>query len=208
MKVSRTSVHRLTIEKNCGCKATREYEDLRYTKPLGEGAFLACEKHEKQKALIEFIGETMIELLDKEAETAGKAPVVAARAEVTTSMSGTSTDGGAVTSLGIDPNTIKTRVPVDPLKQHTARFDRPDMRRPQNTSPTGSLNVAGHEDLTDEEMQEAGITMNGSIDDVPEDPNTSAKVAEDLGDLESILDDDDVRSSGVSQRLINHQAAD
>ena len=51
MKVTKTSVHRLTIEKGCGCKATREYEDVRYTKPINDAEFFACEKHDKSKVV-------------------------------------------------------------------------------------------------------------------------------------------------------------
>jgi hypothetical protein len=70
MKVTKTSVHRLTIEKGCGCKATREYEDVRYTKPINEAEFLACDKHDKSKVVAEVIGEMLIESLEQAAETA------------------------------------------------------------------------------------------------------------------------------------------
>ena len=61
MKVTKTSVHRLTIEKTCGCQATREYQDVRYAKPLAEGVFTPCEKHEKNKLVSEFAGEMLLE---------------------------------------------------------------------------------------------------------------------------------------------------
>jgi hypothetical protein len=111
MKVTKTSVHRLTIEKTCGCQATREYEDVRYTKPTGEGVFTACMKHNKG-AVAEFAGEMLLEALDKEAESAGKAPVAAAHTETVTSLSGTS--GGSVTSMGA-PN-VKPREKRNPLE--------------------------------------------------------------------------------------------
>lgn len=202
MKVTKTSIHRLTIEKTCGCQATREYEDARYTKPLGEGAFVPCPKHNKG-AIAEFAGEMLIEALDKEAETAGKTAAVVTRGETPTALSGTT--GGSVTSMGTV--NVKPREKVDPLKPRTARFDRPDMHHPQNTN-FGNLNVAQHDDISEEELEAEGITMNGSIDDVPEDPRATAALNSDLHQLEDMLDDDDVREGGVSQTLINRQAVD
>jgi hypothetical protein len=201
MKVSKTSVHRLTIEKTCGCQATREYEDTRYTKPLAEGVFIACLKHNKG-AIAEFAGEMLIEALDKEALEAGKT-VVATRAETQTSLSGTT--GGSVTSMGTV--NVKPREKVDPLKPRTARFERPDLRHPQNTN-FGNLNVAQHDDISEEELEAEGITMNGSIDDVPEDPKATAALNSDLDQIEDLLDGDDIREGGVSQTLINRQAVD
>jgi hypothetical protein len=50
--------------------------------------------------------------------------------------------------------------------------------------------------------------MNGSIDDVPEDPKATAALTRDLSQIEDMLDDDDIREGGVSQTLINRQAVD
>jgi hypothetical protein len=204
MKVTRTSVHRLTIEKTCGCQATREYEDIRYTKPTGDGVFTACVKHNKG-AVAEFAGEMLIEALDKEAETAGKTAVGVPRGEVPTGLAGTT--GGSVTSLGA-PVIPKTREKQDPLKARTAHFDRPDMHKPSNTNLTGNLNVAEHDDISPEELEAEGITMDGSIDGVAEDPNVDAAMHRDMSKIDEILDEDDMRTSGVSQTLINRQAVD
>lgn len=201
MKVTKTSVHRLTIEKTCGCQATREYEDVRYTKPISSGVFTACEKHEKNKMIAEFAGEMLIEALDKEAESAGKSPVVAHR-EAATSLSGTS--GESVVSMGA-PNMPKTREKRDPLAPKQAKFDRPDARRPGNTQYE---TVAEQEDLSPEELEAEGITMNGSIDDVPEDHNATAAMQRSLDQLGDILDEDDVKTGGVSKTLIDRFAAD
>jgi len=204
MKVTKTSVHRLTIEKTCGCHATREYEDVRYTKPIGDGVFTPCEKHEKNKMIAEFAGEMLLEALDKEAETAGKTNHVTPRAEVPTGLSGTT--GESVTSMGA-PVLPKTREKRDPLAPRTASFDRPNLRQPQNTNFT-NLNVAQQEDISEEELEAEGITMDGNlIDEVAEDPRATAALR-DLGELEGILDEDDVRTGGVSQTLINKQAVD
>ena len=200
MKVTKTSVHRLTIEKSCGCQATREYEDVRYTKPIGEGVFTACQKHAKG-VIAEFAGEMLIEALDKEAETAGKTAVVL-RESVPTSLSGTT--GESVQSMGA-PVIPKTREKRDPLAPRTASFDRPDMRHPQN--PFGNLNTAG-QDLTDEEIEQAGITMTGDIDGVPQDPSVDAALGAGLSQLEEVFDDEDARAGGVDRTLVNKQAVD
>src|SRR5277367_2739314 len=162
MEVTKTSVHRLTIKKTCGCTATREFEDIRYAKPIAEGVFTACEKHEKNKLVSEFAGEMLLEALDKEAESAGKAPTASTHRETATALSGTS--GESVTSMGA-PNMPKTRDKRNPLEPKTARFERPDARRPSNTA-YGNLNVADQEDISPEELDGEGITITGNIDEV------------------------------------------
>jgi hypothetical protein len=213
MKVTKTSVHRLTIEKNCGCKATREYEDVRYTKPIAEAGFTACEKHEKNKQFAEFAGEMLIEALDKEAESAGKNPFVATARPVVQGDSGGvvathSEEGGSTQAMGMAmPPKIRQK-PVDPLTPKQAHFDRPNMRLPQNTNPTGSLNVALPEQFSPEELEAEGITMDGSIEGVNEDPDVDSQMKRDLAKIEEILDDDDAKTGGVSSALVNRQAVD
>lgn len=202
MKVTRTSVHRLTVEKGCGCAATREFAEARYTKPLGEGVFTACEKHEKNKALAEFAGEMLLEALEKEAEIAGK--TVSVSRESATAIAGTT--GESVTSLGA-PLVPKSREKRDPLTVRAARFERPDLHKPSNLPLTGHLNVA-HEDISPEELEAEGITMDGSIDGVPEDPRVDAQLHHDMSRIDEVLDEDDMKAGGVSQTLINRQAAD
>jgi hypothetical protein len=210
MKVTKTSIHRLTIEKTCGCKATREYEDTRYTKPIAESQFLACPKHNKG-AVAEFAGEMLVEALDKEAETAGKNTFVPAQRQVAEGDQGgvvaTSEAGGSTQAMGmVMPPKIREK--QDPLKPRTASFNRPNSRLPQNTSPTGNLNIAAHEDISPEELEAEGITMDGSIEGVPEDPDVDNALSRDLSRIDEILDDDDSKLGGVSQTLVNRQAAD
>lgn len=199
MKITKTSIHRLTVEKTCGCQATREYGDARYSAPIAEGVFTPCEKHEKNKLVAEFAGEVMLEALDKEAEASGKAP--ASREPVPTALSGTT--GESVQSMGAP----KVRDKVDPLKPHTARVARPDARRPQNTA-YGNLSVAGADGLSDEEIDEAGITITGDIDGVPQDPRVDAALSTGFEVLEEAFDEEDIRTGGVSKKLINSQAVD
>jgi hypothetical protein len=193
MKVTKNSIHRLTIEKDCGCKATREYEDVRYTKPLADGSFSPCNKHSKG-VIAEFAGEMLIEALNKEAETAGKTTFV--QQETPVGLSGTT--GASVTSMG-GP---KVRKPQDPLAQKT--LVRP---APSGHQPTGNLNIAMPAgELSPEELEEAGITMTGDIDGVPADPRIDRVIEEAIegegGVLSTLLDAQDAKDQGVPLSLL------
>lgn len=203
MKVTKSSVHRLSVEKACGCKATREYEDVRYAKPLADAVFQACEKHDKNKAFAEFAGEMLIESLEKEAETAGKTTFVSSGRQVepgdTGGLVATAEAGGSVQAMGV--NMPKRREPRDPLEQKNARMAVPQgPARPSHTDPTGHLNIA--QPLTDEELAEAGITMTGDIDGVPADPNVDADVEESLDAMSGYLDAQDAKEQGVPLALL------
>jgi len=81
----------------------------------------------------------------------------------------------------------KIREKRDPLAPKTASFERPNLRHPQNTN----LNVARPEQVSDEELANAGIDITGDISDVPVDPNIEARIAADIAQLESVLDSDE-----------------
>lgn len=203
MKVTKSSVHRLSIEKACGCKATREYEDVRYTKPLSEAEFAACEKHDKNKAFAEFAGEMLIESLEKEAETAGKNTFASGRQVEqgdTGGLVATAEAGGSVQAMGV--NMPKRREPRDPLESKTSRMAVPQggQPRPSNTDPTGHLNMA--QPLTDEELAEAGITMTGDIDGVAADPDVDAELEHGLEVMGDYLDAQDAKEQGVPLSLL------
>ena len=87
------------------------------------------------------------------------------------------------------------------------RSEGPDARRPQNTQ-YGNLNIAQHDDLTDEELAEQGITMTGDIDGVDADPRVDAALNTGLSELEDVFDDEDAKAGGVSQKLVERQAVD
>jgi hypothetical protein len=57
-------------------------------------------------------------------------------------------------------------------------------------------------DLTDEEMAEAGITMDGSIDSVAADPSVDKQVKKELASIENILDAQDAKEAGVPLALL------
>jgi hypothetical protein len=190
MKVTKTSVHRLTIEKTCGCAATREYEDLRYAKPIADGKFVPCDKHEKNKLLAEFAGEMLLEMLDKEAAEAGKAVFAPAQRQVAEGDNGGVQAPGAesVQAMGMTMPKMRER-PADPLAIKTRTRPTPTGPRPQNTALTGSLNAA--QPLTDEEIEEEGITITGSIEDVEADPRIDTLVQESLNNESGLLDSDE-----------------
>jgi hypothetical protein len=205
MKLTKSSVHRLQLNKDCGCRAIKEFEDARYTKALGEGTVVLCEKHNaKAKDTKEILSEMLLETLDLQAEAAGKTAVVQ-REFAPTSLSGVT--GEQITSMGA-PAVPKTREKCDPLAVRTVAFERPDMHRPRNTSPTGNLNLAQHEDISDEELQEQGITITGDIDSVPPDPRVDAALGDGLKELENVFDDEDAKAGGVDRKLVNIQAVD
>src|SRR5271163_3672022 len=119
MKVTKNSVHRLTIEKGCGCKATREYEDVRYTKSLNEAEFIACEKHDKSKVVAEVIGEMLIESLEQAAETAKTTRSLPTGRNVAEGDNGgiqaTTEAGGSTQAMGmVMPKIREKRDPLTP----------------------------------------------------------------------------------------------
>lgn len=205
MKVTKTNIHRLTIEKACGCQATREYEDPRYSKPMAEGKFIACTKHNKG-AIAEFAGEMLVEALDKEAETAGKQHYSPMREQIEEGdTGGVTAQGESVQRMGVDNlpkrNTdgspLQRRVKKDPTTITQLSVDRSDQRLPQRTSSAdlAALQVADV-DAGD------GITMTGDIDTVAEDPRLSGVVAEGLGEIEDALDEMDMKDSGVPRSAL------
>jgi hypothetical protein len=209
MKLHKTTIHRLVLEKGCGCSAVREYEDQRYTKPLAEGKFTPCDKHKTQKAIVEFAGEMLLESLDKEAESAGKSlPSNAFRPVVEGDTGGVSAQGESVQTMGIanlpkrnTDGSPMQRQKRDPLQITKVLVDRPDQIR-HKASDTGNLNIAA----ADEEVGD-GITISGDIDTVAEDPRLSGVVADGLGEIEDALDELDMKDAGVPRNVLN-QATD
>jgi hypothetical protein len=208
MKVTKTNVFRLTIEKACGCQATREYEDGRYTKPLVDGKFTPCDKHGRG-AIAEFAGEMLVEALDKEAETAGKQHFSPMREIEEGDTGGVSASGESVQRLGVsnlpkrntDGSPLQRRAKRDPLSITSVSIDRSDQKLPQHSPvDTGALQVASI-DTGD------GITMTGDIDTVPEDPRLTGIMADELGGLEDALDEFDMKDAGVPRSVLN-QAKD
>lgn len=200
MKVTKTNIHRLTIEKTCGCQATREYEDPRYSKPLAEGKFVACAKHNKG-VIAEFAGEMLIEALDKEAETAGKQYFSPHRQVEEGDTAGVTAQGESVQAMGVSglPKRNNVEIPGrkrDPLAITKVSVDRGETRTSRTASDTGALQLADV-DAGD------GITMTGDIDTVEEDPRLTGLMAEGLGEIEDALDEMDMKDAGVPRSVLN-----
>jgi hypothetical protein len=68
MKVEFQEIHRLSISKSCGCKASREFNDEAYKEPLSETTFVPCAKHKEHQA-VDILEEMMIEVLNEKAES-------------------------------------------------------------------------------------------------------------------------------------------
>ena len=106
MKVEKVTVHRLTVERDCSCKATREYSDAQYKNPIADGVYEPCKKHKAKADLAEMMGMIMLEDLEREAQvqaappTPQYAPLRVPNATPTT-LDGTTSDGGEVTSVPI-----------------------------------------------------------------------------------------------------------
>jgi hypothetical protein len=203
MKVIKTSIHRLTIEKDCGCKATREYEDQLYKKPIAEGKFIGCEKHSRG-AVAEFAGEMLIESLNKEAEAA-KLTYAPLRQEVEEGDSGGVTaTGESVQRLGVTglpERKVGTNPPRhrDPLAITKVSVDRPAPKT------AAAIAAAGYDPLPQSEIikTQEGIEVSTEIGvEAPEDPNLSNFVEDTLGRLD-FLDQDDAKAQGVAQRFMN-----
>ena len=73
MKITKSIVHRLSVEMSCGCSIMREYGDSIYKEPVGLHKSFPCEAHASDPSLSVLIF-IMTELLDKEAEEAKEAP--------------------------------------------------------------------------------------------------------------------------------------
>lgn len=132
MKVTKTAIHRLSVDMSCGCKMYAEFEDAQCKKPIGpapEGSepdvdkiFKACSKHEKDSSLsmLEFI---IGERLDEAIDTAQKAPAQPAHsyaAPAPVDVQSSLLSGETVQSVAAVRPEIKQRVrPEDPTKVKT-----------------------------------------------------------------------------------------
>ena len=195
MKVTKTTIYRLSVEKSCGCKAAREYEDARYTKPVPVdpgSVFEPCVKHGKG-AIAEFAGEMLVEALDKEAETAGKATYAPLQRPVEPGDSaGVTAVAESAQAMGVT-NLPSNRPKRDPTTITHVSVDRPSATR---KAAAGAIAPSVPAD-------EAGIEISTEIGvEAPEDPNLSVYMEDALGGLGGVLDTDDARLQGVPQKYL------
>ena len=205
LKITKTSVHRFGIERECGCKAVREFEDARYQKSLNDGQTFLCEKHEsKSPDAQEMAREFLIDTLSMRAEMEGKQYAPMHRDVEPGDSAGVVAVGESVQAMGAtnlpkrNPDTLRTRPKRDPLSVTHVSVDRTDQRLPQRTAAD---TVTADVDAGD------GISITGDIETVPEDPNLSGAVVDGLGDIEDALDEADMKDAGVPRSALN-QARD
>lgn len=71
MKVTKRTVWKLEIKRDCGCKVSGEYFDELYTCRVGESVFTPCSQHEEHKELL--LG-FMLEILEQEIKNSHRIP--------------------------------------------------------------------------------------------------------------------------------------
>jgi hypothetical protein len=127
MKVTKTSIYKLTVQKDCGCLVCREFTDESLTTVYSGIAFYACgNASHAPEAAGDIIRETLGEVLDTEAkaeEAKIKARTQAAQAEVRTQRIAARTGGTPGPALATPPE--GGTVDVTPLPNRPNRPHRP-----------------------------------------------------------------------------------
>jgi len=211
MKVEKTNVHRLSVERECGCKATREFKDAAYKEAIDKATFDPCKKHKVKGDVADMMQMIMVEDVDREASTqsaAAERPAYAPMRAQPTSLDGSA--GETVTSTPINRRPVRAAAAPagggapppqagprrDPTQVRTVNRDHssndPRSRMAGRAPVTGVAvtNPAGTRprrsntvQVGEVELATPGIDLD--LDGVPEDPRVTA-LAEDalLPDLE------------------------
>ena len=209
MKTKKTNVFRLELEKdNCTCRIAREYSDPRYTTPISEPVFTACEKHAANEMIAEFAQEMMVEALANEAANAGKTYVPPNFRQVDEEGGGgivaTGESQEVITGINLPkrPQQQNNGPRRDPLSITQVQVDRPQrstMKTAASGGDFGNLAVAQSEVVKD---VETGVEISTDIGvEVPEDPNLSAYLDDTMGGLGDMLDQDDAKIQGTTKYL-------
>jgi len=207
MKVEKTHVHRLSVERECGCRAVREFKDNQYKDAIAEAIYSPCKKHKAKPELQDMMAMIMIEDVNREAENQSVSVVHHAIPNaVPTSLDGSA--GETVTSMPI--NRPRPRVAISPVAGGVAPLPANGPRRDPNqvrtltrdhnvgrraavtgrtpvTGVTVSNPAAGRRPNTvqvgEVELETPGLDID--MDGVPEDPRIT-RLTEDalLPDLE------------------------
>jgi hypothetical protein len=101
MKVEKTNVHRLSVERECGCRAVREFSDPQYKDAIAEAVYSPCKKHKANKDLADMMTMIMVEDVNREAETQSAVPVHLHPIPVATTTTLDGSSGETVTSIPI-----------------------------------------------------------------------------------------------------------
>jgi|SRR5579863_851441 len=202
MKVEKTNVHRLSVERECGCTAVREFKDPQYKDAIAEAEFEPCKKHKAKPDLAEMMKMIMTEDVNREAENNAKPTYAPMRTPtaVPTSLDGSA--GETVTSTPIVRRPGPPRVAVapagggvpapqagprrDPTQVRTVNRDHsgagvgPRGRIAGKAPVTGVTvqNPAGRRPQTvqvgEVELSTPGMDLDLDMDGVPEDPRVTA----------------------------------
>jgi hypothetical protein len=211
MKVEKTNVHRLSVERECGCRAVREFRDQQYKDAIAEAIYSPCKKHKANKDLTDMMGMIMVEDVNREAESQAAVPTHLHPIPVATKTTLDGSSGETVTSIPIARRPARVHVapaggggggaPVsqngprrDPTQVRTINRDHNVGRRAAVTGRTPVTGVtvtnpAGPRRPNTVTVGEVELETPGmdilDMDGVPEDPRVT-RLAEDalLPDLE------------------------
>jgi hypothetical protein len=73
-EITKSTIYRMTAKLGCGCAVTREYEDSRYEKGVGEVEFATCDRHSGKVEASETINGILNEYLETEAKREAAKP--------------------------------------------------------------------------------------------------------------------------------------
>jgi len=187
MKVTKTAIHRLTVEMSCGCQLYSEFRDAQCKEPFNsafEGGdapcpmrnFLPCTKHatDPSVSMLEFI---MGERLDEGIEDAQKAPVAPVHLHAVPGIE--EGDTGGVVAVGGNVQSV-------------AKVNKPVAVRPRPQSPPGikTIQRTGAELAkvgaapTHSQQDNTGIDMQ-MMDEAKEDTNITPHIFEALDFLDT-----------------------
>jgi hypothetical protein len=110
MKVEKTVVYRVTVERECGCTAVKEFKDPQYKEAITEAGYEPCKKHKANKDLVDMMGMILKEDVQREAESSARPAYAPMRpvAGQPTSLDGST--GESVTSIPIDRSKLPRAV--------------------------------------------------------------------------------------------------
>ena len=168
MKVSKTVVHRLTVDMACSCRIYAEFADVQCKEPLNSDedggyrkVFTSCEKHSKDVALAMlefFIGER----LDEAVEAAKTTPVQPTHRYAAPGIEEGDT-GGVVATGETVQSVAKVNIrnrPQDPTAIKTLQVDRPTGKRAKGSSKGLEVEPMMAEIQIEEVDEDENITSN------------------------------------------------
>ena len=129
MQVYIGTMHRIIIEKKCGCRVSQEFKDAIMKQPDGEATYKPCTKH-KKGVVGEVIKELMLEVLENKAEEHHSKTVIAIAEANATSRTGESeTPAEAPKPVG-EGAASETRVPIKVGGKVVQVGAKPESQRP------------------------------------------------------------------------------